>query len=35
LLCALEERVHNLFAAVGLPFAEASDPATPPGTRAA
>jgi allophanate hydrolase subunit 2 len=34
LLCALEERVHNLFAAVGLPFAQAAN-ATPPGTRAA
>jgi len=34
LLCALEERVHNLFAAVGLPFAQAAG-ATPPGIRAA
>lgn len=34
LLCALEERVHNLFAAVGLPFAQAAV-STPPGIRAA
>lgn len=35
LLGALEERVHNLFAAVGLPFGGAAGLATPPGTRAA
>lgn len=34
LLCALEERVHSLFAAVGLPFAQAAVAASP-GTRAA
>jgi hypothetical protein len=35
LLGALEDRVHSLFAAVGLPFAAEADPATPPSTRAA
>ncbi|MGM9471731.1 biotin-dependent carboxyltransferase family protein [Pseudarthrobacter sp. YS3] len=35
LLGQLEDRVHNLFAAVGLPLAHEADPVTPPGTRAA
>ncbi len=34
MLCELEERVHTLFAAVGLPLADAAE-ATPSGTRAA
>ena len=36
-LCGLEERVHNLFAAVGLPLARPARPeeTTPPTTRAA